>query len=422
MGTDSMTFPKMALVRQRMSSRRIEDPVLETRRELERFDLEIRKGSRIAITVGSRGIRDLPKIVKTIALHIRGAGGQPFIVPAMGSHGGATAEGQKKILESLGYLEERMGVPISSSVEVIKLGETSFPVYVDRIAYGADGILVVNRIKPHTEYSGEIESGMLKIMAIGLGNHKGAQTIHKQALSLGYERAIREAGKLILEKLPVLLGVGIVENYYGQTAMIRAMRPEEIPVEEPKLLKVAKRLTGRLPFDEIDVLIVDEMGKNISGSGMDTKVVGRMMVYGQRDPLRPDIKRIVVLDLTEESHGNGIGIGLADFTTDRLVAKLDPIPTRINCIAAQTPEKGRIPMHFPTDREAIEAALQTIGEAKAEDVRVVHIRNTSSLEFVELSEALLDEAMERNSLQIIGEPKPMTFDGGILKSLKKLKN
>jgi len=411
-----MNYPKMYRIRQVFDTLKVMNIEEALGRELESIKINslVKKGARIAITAGSRGVANNERVLKALVQIIEKNSGKPFLIPAMGSHGGGTAEGQLEILKSLNITEESMGAPIISSMEVVEIGRSSFgfPVLVDKHAAEADGIVVVNRIKPHTEFEGPIESGLMKMMAIGMGKHRGCLEVHKQTVHYGYREVIPEIGRIILEKLPILFGVGMVENIYDETAIIRAVLPSRFLEEEKKLLSEAKRLMGRLPFDKIDVLIVDEMGKNISGTGVDTNVIGRIMFIGEREPERPKITRIVVLDLTEESHGNAVGIGLADFTTQRLVRRIDPWATSTNAITAMTPEKGRIPVALNTDQEAVEAALRTIGAVEPEKARLIHIKNTLDIGELDLSEAFLREIEGRKDLKVLKELGPLTFDGG----------
>jgi hypothetical protein len=384
-------------------------------RELESIQVDslIKPGSRVAITAGSRGIANIDRILSQLVRVLKENGGKPFLFPAMGSHGGGTAEGQLEILESLNITEESMGAPIVSSMEVTEIGKSSFgfPVLVDKHAAEADAIIVVNRIKPHTEFEGPIESGLMKMMAIGMGKHKGCLEVHKQTVHYGYREVIPEIGRIILESLPVPFGVGIVENIYDETALLEAIPASRLLQQEERLLTEAKRLMARLPFDKVDVLIIDEMGKNISGTGMDSNVIGRIMFIGEPEPEHPQITRIVVLDLTEASHGNAVGIGLADYTTERLLGKMDRRATTTNAVAAMTPEKGRIPIALKTDEEAVEAALSTIGAIDAEEARVVHIKNTLEIAELDISKALLEETKARKNLKLVAELGQMVFDG-----------
>jgi len=383
-------------------------------RELSGLDLASRicPGARIAITAGSRGINHIDLILKTLIEFLKANKADPFIVPAMGSHGNGSAQGQIEILKSLNITQQTMGVPILSSMEVVQIGISShgFPILVDKHAATADGVVVMNRIKPHTEFEGPIESGLMKMMAIGLGNHKGCFQVHKQTVNFGYSNIIPEIGATILDSIPVLFGVGIVENIYDETACIKTCLPDQFYETEALLLKKAKNYMARLPFDKIDILILDEMGKNISGTGMDTNVIGRIMFIGEKEPDTPKITRIVVLDLTEASHGNAIGIGLADFTTQKVISKLDIQAMATNAITAMTPEKARLPVSLDTDQKAIEAAFQTIGAVAPADARIVHIKNTLEMGTLNVSHALMDEAKKRTDLMVQEDIGPLSFD------------
>ncbi len=423
MYAETVNFPKMAMVKQIINQPAIADVKSASQTALQQINVSdrIKPGEKVAITVGSRGIANLKTITEILIDTVRQAGGEPYILPAMGSHGAGTAEGQKEMLAALGISEETLHVPILACGEVSQIGTTSsgIPVYVNASALPEkiDKIILFNRVKEHTEFEGDIESGIHKICAIGVGNPKGALTVHQYALDVGYEKAITEVGGYIIKHLPVAFAFATVENYYHKTAYLQAMLPDQIEEEEKKLLKLAKSTLGKIPFDEVDVLIVDEMGKNVSGSGMDTNVIGRIMVFGQKEPSKPVIKRIVVLDTTEESHGMATGIGLADFTTKKLIDKLDSWPTYFNCVTAQSPEKGRLPIYFATEKESIGAALTCIGSTPAEKARVVHIQNTNEVRFIEISESLMNEANNKPNLEILGELTPMQFDeaGNIIK-------
>jgi len=409
-----MNYPKMYRVQQNFDVPKVENIEETLAHELDSLKLQshLKAGMRIAITAGSRGIANMDRILRHLVRIIKENSAHPFFIPAMGSHGGGTAEGQMEILRSLKITEESVGAPILSSMEVVEIGKSSFgfPILVDKYAAEADGIIVVNRIKPHTEFEGPIESGLMKMMAIGMGKHRGCLEVHRQTVHYGYREVIPEIGRTILEKMPILFGVGIVENVYDETAYIRAILPSDFLSEEKRLLAEAKRLMARLPFEKIDVLIIDEMGKNISGTGMDTNVIGRIMFIGEREPETPKITRIAVLDLTEESHGNAIGIGLADYTTKRLIKKVDHEAMAINAIAAMTPEKGRIPIALPTDKDAVEAALGTVGAVEPEKARLVHIKNTLEMGKLDISEALLEELKGRTDLTLIKGSGPISFD------------
>jgi Lactate racemase N-terminal domain len=414
-----MNFPKMYRIRQVFDAPKVANIEEALDRELEAIQAGslIKKGARIAITAGSRGIANIDRILRNLVRVLKENSAEPFLIPAMGSHGGGTAEGQTEILESLNITEESVGAPIVSSMEVVEIGTSrfGFPVLVDKHAAEADGIIVMNRIKPHTEFEGPIESGLMKMMAIGMGKHKGCFQVHKQTVQYGYRDVIPEIGGIILGKLPILFGIGIIENIYDETALIRAIPSSGFMKEEEKFLYEAKRLMARLPFDKIDVLVVDEMGKNISGTGMDTNVIGRIMFIGEKEPEHPEITRIVVLDLTSEAHGNAVGVGLADYTAQRLIDKTDQAVTAINCITAMSPEKGRLPIALKTDKEAVEAALDTIGAIDPEKARLIHIKNTLEIGELDVSGAFLEEVKGRKDLALMEELGPMSFgsDGSL---------
>jgi hypothetical protein len=413
---NNITFPRMVEVRQKIESPKLDDYASAIREELRRKELgeKIKPGWRIAITAGSRGVANYTGILATVVEEVKKAGGEPFLVPSMGSHGGATPEGQLEALRSLDITPETVGAPIRSSMEVDEVGRLSSgtPVYVDRNALKANGIIVVGRVKPHTDFKGEIESGLMKMIAIGLGKQKGAEMIHWHR-SDGYHKVMPEAARLIMEKTPILLGLAVLENARHEVAVVKALEPEEIEEEEKKLLKEAKELMARIPFKEIDVLIVEEIGKNISGTGMDTNVIGRFWLPGEVEPRAPEIKRIVVLNLTEETHGNAIGIGLADITTKRVVSQIDYDSTYVNCLTAGHIETAKTPLFLPNDRDAIAMALRTCGPIDAERARVVRIRNTLNLERFWVSESLAETVAsdpELSKVEILGKPREMQFD------------
>lgn len=409
-----MNYPTMYRIRQMVDSPKVDNIELTVKEQLSRLDLGsiITPGASIAITAGSRGINHIDLILKTLVDVLKEHKANPFIVPAMGSHGNGTAQGQLEILKSLNITQESMGVPIISSMEVVQIGVSShgFPVLVDRHAAEADGVVVMNRIKPHTEFEGPIESGLMKMMAIGLGKHKGCFQVHRQTVNFGYSTVIPEIGSIILKKLPVLFGLGIVENIYDETACIMACPPDQFYETEAMLLKRAKQYMARLPFDKIDILIIDEMGKNISGTGMDTNVIGRIMFVGEKEPEKPKITRIVTLNLTDASHGNAIGIGLADFTTRSVVDKLDLTATATNAITAMTPEKARIPVALETDQAAVDAALQTIGAVPVNEARIVHIKNTLEMGTMHVSCALKGEVERGKNLILLEDIGSLAFD------------
>ncbi len=413
-------FPEMVLVEQDIPTPRIGDVPGAIRAELARLGVagKVKPGMRVAITAGSRGITGIPMILATVVAELRRLGADPFLAPCMGSHGGATAEGQTAVLRSLGVTEEAVGCPIRSSMETVQIGQTveGIPVLIDRFAAEADGIVVVGRIKAHTEYSGPVESGWMKMLTIGLGKHQGALMAHRNAVQLTYRTAIVSVAREIIRRAPLLFGLAVVENAYDQTAEVVAAWPQDFERSEITLLQRAKDLMPRLPFDRLDILIIDEMGKEISGAGLDPNVIGRRMVYGEAEPPGPAIIRIVVRDLTEKTAGSAVGVGLADFVTRRLVDKLDPRPTYINCLTAMTPEKGRIPMTADTDREAIEWAFLTIGSIPPTEARVMRIKNTLHPERFYASRSLLAEMEANPRLRLAGPWARMAFDdsGGLL--------
>ena len=410
-----MKYPRMIRVKQIFSSiPAIKDIGYEVHNQLMKPGLmaKIKNGDSVAITAGSRGIVNIDRIIESVAGEIKKAGGVPFIVPAMGSHGNAVAEGQTDILRHYKITDDLMGCPIRSSMETVKIGNArkGFPVYLDRNAYGADHIIVLNRIKQHTDFSGKIESGLAKMMAIGLGKRDGASTYHKASLEYGFERVLREVAEVVISTGKIAFGLGIIENPYDETAIISAVSSESLIQEEERLQEKAKELAAQLPFDTLDVLIIDEIGKDVSGLGMDTKVVGRMMQTGESDPEKPKITRIFVRDLTPDTMGNAAGIGLADFTTKRLVDKINYDSTYMNFITSMGPQKVRIPIYFDTDRRILDAVFETIGMVEPEDSKVVRIKNTLKLQEVDISESLLQPAKDRSDLEIIGDLKEMQFD------------
>ena len=409
-----MDYPYMFRVRQVIDAPRVDDIEQTLAKEISSPEIAstIQPGARIAITAGSRGIANGDRILRGLVRFLKEKSANPFLVPTMGSHGGGTAKGQLEILASLSITEDSIGAPIISSMDVVEIGTSAFgfPVFTDAQAAKADGIIVVNRIKPHTEFEGPIESGLMKMLAIGMGKHRGCLEVHKQTVRHGYRDVIPEIGGMILSKLPVLFGIGIVENVYDETGIIKAIPAAQLYDEEKALLAQAKRLMARLPFDEADVLLLDEMGKNVSGTGMDTNVIGRIMFIGEREPDSPRISRIVVLDLTEESHGNAIGVGLADYTTRRLADRHDPTATAINAITAMTPEKARLPIVLDTDQAAIDAALNTIGAVRPEEARLIHIKNTLEIGELDVSRAYMDTVNDRADLEVVEELGPLSFD------------
>lgn len=379
------------------------------------FWKQIEKSARIAVTAGSRGISDIVPVLVTVLKMLRDAGYYPFLLSAMGSHGGGTREGQLQVLAGLGITEETMGVPISAGGDAEVIGEITpgLPVYCNAAAMDCDGIIVVNRVKPHTSFHGPIESGLLKMLAVGLGNAKGAVALH----SFGPGRMkelVPRAGSVLLDRLPVIYGIAIIENACGQTALIAGLEPGDFLEQEKILLKKAYSLMPSLPFQDIDLLVVREMGKCLSGTGMDTNVIGRSRIQGEPEPDRPKIKRIAVLDLAAASEGNAIGIGLADFTTDRLLSKVDWEATYNNVLSTTFVQRAMIPMHFPRDEETIGYALKSLGNGNPREARVAIIKNTLDLSEIYFSPAFLPEAGEHPFLKVNGTAREMAFVDGRL--------
>jgi len=408
-----MNFPQMAVVQQTFDRTVVEDIPATVAAELERIGVRsrVKPGQKVAITAGSRGVANIATVIKAAVDFMKGCGAEPFIFPAMGSHAGGTAEGQKELLGHYGISEQSMGCPILSTMEVSEIGRNpdGLPIFLDKYALTADHIVVVNRIKPHTKFEGPIESGLMKMMAIGMGKHHGADLYHKACVQFGMNRVIETVGLVVMEKSPVLCGLALVENGYDQTAIIRALLPGELFEEEKRLLLESRRRMARIPFSDIDLLIIDEMGKNISGTGMDTNVTGVNRDILGTFSSEPRTKRLFVRDLTPESEGNAVGIGLADFATTRLVNKIDRKKTYINCITGISPEKAAIPIFFDTDKECVETAIHCLGMVKPEKLRIIHIRNTLALEKMSVSREYLPEIEKRSELKIVGQWHPLTF-------------
>ncbi len=410
------TFPKMVEVRQTFAAPRVDDVPAKVRSELARVGLgaKVKPGMTVALTAGSRGVTNIALILRTVADELKRMGAEPFVIPTMGSHGGAFAEGQVEILETLGVTEDYLGVPIRASMDTVQVGttDTDVPVYVDKFAAGADGIVVIGRTKPHTDFKGEIESGLHKMMVIGLGKHRGALTAHRHALRRSFRNVLPEVGGVVLQKCNILCGLTTIENVYDQTAEIIGVRPEDFAAVEKGLQVRSKELIARIPFDQIDVLVVDQMGKNISGTGMDTNVIGRVRFPGEPDLDTPKINRIVVRDLTPQTHGNAIGVGLADFTTRKLVDKINYEATYINTLTGQGPERGMLPLICDDERQAMACAMFTCGAFSAECTRVVHIQDTLHLETMYISECMVAEAKQNSGLHVGSEYFDLEFDAG----------
>jgi Lactate racemase N-terminal domain len=407
-----MALPDLVAVRQTFPRERVGDVERAVRDQLGKDGIgsALRPGSEVAIAVGSRGIAEIAAVVRAVARGVRDAGAAPFIVPAMGSHGGATADGQRQVLESLGVTEDACGAPIRSSMEVVELGTTAHgtPVFLDANAAGADGVIPVARVKAHTDFRGEVESGLLKMCAIGLGKQRGARTLHGLGVP-GIRDHMVDVGGAVAGSGHVLFGIAIVENAYDEPAIVEAVAPPEFRARDAALLETYKRWMPRLPVDDLDILVVDRMGKDFSGTGMDTNVLGRFRIRGEAEPEAPRIKYVVVSDLTEASHGNALGIGLADLATERLLARIDYRATYENVLTSTFLERAKVPLIRPHDRAAIEAAIRCNWGVPPEDTRLARVPNTLHLDLVHVSQPLVPEVLERGA-EVVGDPFPLRFD------------
>lgn len=410
-----MPYPRMVRLQQKFPRPQVANIPAAVRAALLPLALgaKVKPGQTVALTAGSRGIANIPVILKSVVQHLRDLGAQPFLVPAMGSHGGGTADGQREVLESYGITESFVGAPIRASMEVIEAGTTpeGWPVYLDKIASGADHIGVVARVKPHTSYDGPVESGLMKMMMIGLGKHKGAAWYHRLLLEQPYDAVVRAVGRTMRARANILFGLGVVENGFDETALIEAALPADFEPVEEKLLVKAKAWLARLPFHEADLLIIDEIGKEISGSGMDTNVVGRKRAFKSKPPEnQPTMRFIFIRGLSAHTHGNAAGIGFADFTTVRCVKSMNYSATAINCTTSGYPEGANLPVHYETDREVLDTALSIIGTRAPEQARIMRIRNTLMLQEVEVSEPCLRELPRMTDFQELTAPYDIAFD------------
>lgn len=389
----------------------LEQPEEEVNKKMQPLLGRIQPGNRIAIAAGSRGICNYDRIVKAVVDTVKSAGAHPFIIPAMGDHGGATAEGQTEVLASCGITEDRMGAPILSSMETVVLGQTAegTPVPFDKNASGMDGIILVNRVKPHTDFHANIESGVIKQMVVGLGKQQGASAIHRHSV-YGLTNRIPKAAQIILDAMPILMGVAILENAQNQTARIEVLASEDFLAREPALLKEAKSLMPSLPVHDLDVLVLLEMGQNISGTGIDPNIVGRYLIRDMADQ-SPHIYRIVCLDLTEESHHNAIGVGIADIISKRLYDKIDKEPTYVNTITSGFLERGFIPIVADNDRQAISTALHCCNRfVTPENARVIIAKNTSDLQNLIVSAPLLTQLRSVHNLIVLEDEVFLDWD------------
>jgi hypothetical protein len=418
-----MDFPELHILEQDFKPAPPLDVPSCAREKLERTGLlnAVKPGQTVLITAGSRGVGCMVEVLAAVAAAVKAKGGRPLILPAMGSHGGGTAEGQIEVLEHLGQTPETLGAPIHDRMEPVVVGEAEkCPVYVDRAVLEADHILIVNRVKEHTEFIGAIESGLLKMAVVGLGRVAGAEVMHQLAVRISYVKAIQAMARVLFQKLPILGGVAILEDKTNTVRRLEAVPAPAVFEREPQLLAEARQHHALLPFDRLDVLLVDEIGKDVSGAGFDTKVIGRIMNIYEKECERPRITRIVLRDLSARTGGNAIGLGLADYVHRRVVDKMDAGMTALNCITAVAPEKARIPIVVSSDREALEAAFRSIGLWDMASVRMAWIINTADLKRLAVSPALAAEARAKG-LTVAAENFPLPLGNeGELKGLRQV--
>ena len=415
---DVQTVPRMFKVRQEFPRPAPLDIPATVAAQSASVQDRLQPNARVAVTVGSRGIANFREIVRAVLDALTAAGVQPFILPAMGSHGGATPEGQKRILADYGITEETMGVPIEAAMATREVGRTADGVraFSSAVALEADGIVVLNRVKPHTDYfSRTLGSGLIKMMVVGMGKHDGAANFHRTAVHRGYEETLRMLGRVVLREAPILFGIGLVEHQYHDTARIEAVRPEDIEAREAELFAEATALLPKLPFDDADLLVVDQIGKNISGPGMDPNVIGRhahhySTLLQNALEVTPFMRRIYVRGLTPETHGNAIGVGLADAVHVRLVEAMDAESTFVNVRTSLTLHNAKIPMHFPNDRAALAGLLDSLALPDPALARVMRIRHTLDLVTLELSEAFAGEAAAHENLTVLSKSAEWQFD------------
>ncbi len=408
-----LDLPPFTPIRQVQVQPVVADIAREVREQWNRSSLprRLRPGQRVAVAVGSRGITNVALMVRTTLNVLRDLKAEPFVVAAMGSHGGGTAEGQRELLAEYGISQAALGVPVKTDMATVQLGLNSWgePVFWDKNAFEADAVVTISRVKAHTDFRGRYESGIVKMLGIGLGKRDGAAQHHRWGLR-GLAEMLPESVKVIVEKTRFVAGLAILENAKEQTAVIRAIDRENLFDEEPALLEQAKAIMGRLPFAELDLLVIGEIGKNYSGAGIDPNVVGRLLIEGEPETFNPKITRICALDLSPESHGNGTGVGIADLTTDRLLAQIDPVPFRMNNLTACFLLRSKLPIGFPTDRECIETGIATCWQPDRTKMRMAIIPNTLEVADLWISPSLVPLANGNRDLAIHGEPQAIPFD------------
>ena len=395
-------------IKQHFHNNSIADIKAEVSGELLKLQPFIIPNAHIAIAVGSRGINNLVPVIKEVAKFIKENNAHPFLVPAMGSHGGATADGQEAILAGYGISEKTIGIPVKSSVEVVELaqGDSPIPVFMDKNAYQSDGVILVNRVKPHTDYHAKYESGLVKMSVIGLGNEKQASAIHRYGV-YGLTTLIPSTAKLVFKTGKILGGIALVENACDDTMLVKAIKTEDFFEQEPILLDIARKNMPALPVNDIDVLIIDRMGKDISGVGIDPNIIGRTKIFGQEEPDHPTIKAIVVLDLTDDSKGNAIGVGLSDVITRTLYDKIDFSSTYTNAITSSFLERAKIPIVAGTHKEAFEIALRSCGFLKKGEEKIIRIKDTLHLDEIYVSNSIMALIEESESIKSINENVPL---------------
>lgn len=406
-------FPRFARAVRHRDPPQVDDVAATTRAAIDDIPVfdELDDEATVAVTAGSRGIRDMPELIVATVDELQLRGFKPFVMPAMGSHGGATAEGQRDVLASYGITEERLGCEIRAGmdVEAVATDVTGRPVPVSTVALDADAVLLANRVKLHTDYRGDIESGLHKMAVVGLGKQRGAEEMHNAALNRGLGTVIPERARLIFEHSPVVGGIALVENAHDRAAHVEGVTVDDLPSREPELLDRSRALFPGLPVEDLDLLVVNRIGKDISGTGMDTNVIGRIHFDQEPEPDSPRVKRIYARGVTEASHGNGIGMGLADFVHEDLVASLDLADTYVNIATSGEPSRARIPLVTPTDRAAFLLATSTTGVRDPANLRIAVIENTLEPDVLYVSEPVVDELATREDCSV-GEHTPLAFD------------